>query len=93
MPRPQQGEGCSTIVPGASRDVWEKAQKKFNIQGYHAYTENKFRAHPVIKAYDVNEYPKTYLIGKDGIIISVNPAHNSDELKIEIERALKTERN
>lgn len=76
-----------------NRDVWEKAQKKFNIQGYHVYTENKFREHPIIKSYDVAEYPTTYLIGKDGTIISINPPHTSHELKIEIERALRTESN
>lgn len=76
-----------------SRDVWEKAVKKFNIQGYHVYTENKFREHPIIKSYDVTEYPTTYLIGRDGTIISIDPSHNSDELKSEIERALGTESN
>ncbi|MEJ7830682.1 MAG: TlpA disulfide reductase family protein [Segetibacter sp.] len=76
-----------------SRDVWEKALKKFNIQGYHVFTENKFRDHPIIKLYNVTEYPATYLIGKNGIILNINPSHNSDELKKEIETALLTKSN
>ena len=76
-----------------SRNIWEKALKKFIIQGYHVYTENKFREHPIIKSYDVTEYPTTYLIGRDGTITSIDPSHNSDELKSEIERALGTESN
>jgi len=76
-----------------SRDVWEKALKKFTIQGYHVYTENKFRDHPSIKSYNVTEYPTTYLIGRNGIILNVNPPHNSDKLKKEIETALLTDNN
>lgn len=76
-----------------SRDVWEKALKKFIIQGYHVYTENKFREHPIIESYDVTEYPTTYLIGRNGTIISIDLSHNSDELKSEIEMALRKESN
>ena len=76
-----------------SRDVWENALKRFTIQGYHVFTENKFRDHPIIKSYNVTEYPTTYLIGKNGIILNINPPHNSDDLKKEIETALRTESN
>ena len=70
-----------------SKDVWQNALKKFNIQGYHVFTENKFRAHPVITSYNVTEYPTTYLIGRNGVILSTDPPHNSEELKKEIETA------
>jgi peroxiredoxin len=76
-----------------SRDVWEKALKKFNIQGYHVFTENKFRDHPIIKSYNVTEYPTTYLIGRGGTILNINPPNNPGELKKEIEKALQTEIN
>ena len=71
-----------------SRDIWEKALKKFTIQGYHVFTENKFREHPIIESYNVTEYPTTYLIDKNGVIVNINPPHNSDELKREIEQSL-----
>jgi peroxiredoxin len=74
-------------------EVWKKALLKFNIPGYHAFTENKFRDHPVIKAYNVTGYPTTYLIDKKGKIFNINPSHNPDELKKEIEAALMTECN
>lgn len=76
-----------------NRDIWENALKKFNIQGYHVFTENKFRDHPIIKSYNVTEYPTTYLIDRHGVILDINPPHNSDELKKEIETALRTESN
>ena len=74
-------------------EVWEKALQKFNIPGYHAFTENKFRDHPVIKTYNVNEYPTTYLIDKKGEIFNINPSHDPDELKKEIEAALMSDSN
>ncbi|MBS1512784.1 MAG: TlpA family protein disulfide reductase [Bacteroidetes bacterium] len=81
------------IVSIDSRDVWEKAINKFNIEGYHVYTENKFREHPITKSYGVTEYPTTFLIGRDGEILSINPPHNSDELKSEIDKALQAKSN
>ncbi len=76
-----------------SRDIWENALKKFNISGYHVFTENKFRDHPIIKSYNVTEYPTTYLIDRNGLILNINPPHNSGELRREIETALRTESN
>ena len=76
-----------------SRDIWENALKKFNIQGYHVFTENKFKDHPIIKSYNVTEYPTTYLIDRNGVILNINSPHNSDGLKKEIETALRTESN
>ena len=71
------------------KEVWKNALKKFTIQGYHVFTEDKFRDHPIIKAYNVTEYPTTYLIDKNGIIININPPHNSDDLRKAIETALR----
>ncbi len=81
------------IVSVDNSEVWKKALMKFNIEGYHAFTENKFRDHPVIRKYNVNEYPTTYLIDKTGGIFNINPSHNPDELRKEIEAALMTESN
>ncbi len=74
-----------------NRDVWEKALAKFNLLGYHAFTENKFRDHAIIRSYNVNEYPTTYLIDKEGKIFSITPSHKPDELRKEIEAALMIE--
>lgn len=71
------------------RNLWKDALKKFKIPGYHAYTENKERAHAVIKDYKVQEYPTTFLIDKNGNIFLARPSANPDELKNQIEEALK----
>lgn len=71
------------------RNLWKDALKKFKIPGYHAYTENKERAHAVIKDYKVQEYPTTFLIDKNGNIFLARPSTDPDELKIQIEEALK----
>ena len=70
-------------------NLWKDALKKFKIPGYHAYTENKERAHAVIKDYKVQEYPTTFLIDKNGNIFLARPSTNPDELTSQIEEALK----
>jgi peroxiredoxin len=69
-------------------EVWKKALAKFKIGGYHAFTENKFRNHPIIRNYNVLEYPTTYLIDKNGTIVNVKPSHSPGELRKEIENVL-----
>lgn len=76
-----------------NNEVWKNSLKKFNIAGYHVFTENEFRDHPIIRAYNVDEYPTTYLIDKKGKIFNVNPPHHPDELRKEIETALRMESN
>ncbi|MEO6405016.1 MAG: redoxin domain-containing protein [Ferruginibacter sp.] len=76
-----------------NNEVWKKAMKKFKIDGYHAFTENKFRDHPIIRTYNVTEYPTTFLINKNGKLININPSHDPGELKKEIEVALTAEGN
>jgi peroxiredoxin len=71
-----------------NNEVWKNALTKFNIEGYHAFTENKFRDHPVIRTYNVKGYPTTYLIDRNGKLFNLQPSHNPDELRKEIEAAL-----
>jgi len=72
-------------------DIWKKSLNKYNIKGYHAFTENKESNHPIIKAYKVGGYPTTCIIDKNGNIFNANPSNISDELQKQIENALKVE--
>lgn len=58
-------------------EVWKKSLARFNIDGSHAFTENRFKDHSVIKAYNVNSYPTTMLIDKKGNIFSIAPVGKS----------------
>lgn len=69
-------------------ETWKKALTRFNIDGYHAFTGNKFKDHSVIKAYNVSSYPTTVLIDKKGNVFNIAPSENPDDLKKEIEAAL-----
>jgi peroxiredoxin len=71
-----------------TREDWKKAVARLKIPGVHAYTENKLRDHPVIKSYNVIEYPTTLLIGRNGELFSTKPAEKAGELQKEIEQAL-----
>jgi peroxiredoxin len=71
------------------KEIWKQSLKKFNIQGYHVYTENRERRHPVINDYRVSGYPTTFLIDKTGNIFMAAPSGNPDELKAQITEALK----
>lgn len=72
-------------------DVWKKSLIKYDITGYHAFTENKESNHPIIKTYKVAGYPTTCLIDKSGNIFNANPSNKPDELKKQIEDALKVD--
>jgi cytochrome oxidase Cu insertion factor (SCO1/SenC/PrrC family) len=72
------------------REVWEKALKKYSIDGYHVFTENREGSHPIIKAYKVAGYPSTYLIDRNGKIFLANPSKNPEQLNKEIAEALAT---
>lgn len=71
------------------KEVWKKSIKQYNILGYNAYTEDRTNDHPIIKAYKVSGYPTTCIIDRDGNIFNANPSNIAEELKIEIENALK----
>jgi peroxiredoxin len=77
------------IVSIDDKETWNKALRKYKIQGYHAFTENTYREHSIIKAYNVLEYPTTYLIDKNGKLLNTEPSRKADELRKEIELALK----
>ena len=72
------------------KKIWEKSLAKYEISGYHVFTQNKERGHTIIKDYKVEGYPTTYLIGKDGKIFDANPSNNADDLIKQIEAALKS---
>ncbi len=69
------------------RNTWMEALKHHPITGYHAFTENKFRDHPIIRAYNVNAYPTTFLIGKTGLIL---PEASPDALPAAIRQELES---
>lgn len=73
------------------KDVWKKSLIKYNINGYHAYTENLEGDHPIINAYKVSGYPTTCLIDKNGNIFNAQPSNIPDDLQKQINEALKVE--
>jgi peroxiredoxin len=76
------------VVSIDDKETWKKAVNKFQIQGYHAFTENKFRDHSIIKSYQVNGYPSTYIITASGKLHTVEPSKDPDTLKDQIQSAL-----
>lgn len=81
---------CVSIDP---KDVWESSLKKYKIEGYHVFTENKEGNHPVIKSYKVGGYPTTCIIDGNGKIFMANPSDDPAELQNQIKAALKTGSN
>ncbi|MRG48430.1 redoxin domain-containing protein [Chitinophaga sp. SYP-B3965] len=69
------------------KGVWKKAKEK--IQAEHLYTNNKGRFHPVISDYNIDGYPTTYIIGKDGLIFNEAPSGYPEDLQPQLEAALK----
>jgi len=80
---------CVSIDP---KDIWTASLEKFNIDGYHVFTEDKERNHPIIKAYKVGGYPTNCLIDGNGKIFMANPSSNPEELIKQIEDALAIKR-
>jgi len=70
-------------------ETWKKAIRKYDIKGYHLFTENKGSDHPIITAYKVAGYPTTCIIDKKGRIFSALTQRYPEELKQAIEGALK----
>ena len=68
--------------------TWKRAISKFGVKGYHVFTENKLREHPIIQSYNVTVYPTTYIIDPAGGIHTVQAANNPDVLKKQIEEAI-----
>ncbi len=75
------------------KETWEASLKKYNISGYHVFTENKRSDHPVIKSYKVAGYPTTCLIDRNGKIFAATPSNNPEELQEQIEDALTIDSN
>jgi len=69
-------------------ETWQRALKRFVIEGYHAYTENKEADHDIIRAYKVTSYPTTCIIDKQGKLFTANPSNNPDVLLKQLEEAL-----
>lgn len=76
-----------------SKETWEASLKKYKIDGYHVFTENKESNHPIIKAYKVGGYLTACLIDRNGKIFMANPSNNPDELLKQIETALMIKSN
>ncbi|SDE45975.1 Peroxiredoxin [Dyadobacter soli] len=71
-----------------NQQTWKKAITKFGVKGYHVFTENKLREHPIIKSYNVTGYPTTYIIDPAGRFHSIRPSQNPDMLAAQIEESL-----
>lgn len=69
--------------------TWKKALQRYRIEGWHAYTQDRERLHPVVRDYGVEEYPSTCLIGPDGKIVVAKPARSPEQLITQIETALQ----
>lgn len=72
-----------------NKEVWETSISKFNIDGYHVYTEGKEAAHPIVSDYQVFGYPTNRLLDKEGKFFVVAPSDKPEELIKEINAALK----
>ncbi|HWV28932.1 MAG TPA: TlpA disulfide reductase family protein [Dyadobacter sp.] len=68
--------------------TWKRAIRKFGVKGYHVFTENKLREHPIIQSYHVNAYPTTYIINPAGRFHTVQAANNPDTLRKQIEESI-----
>lgn len=76
------------VISVDDEKTWKKAIAKFSVKGYHVFTENRFRDHPVIQSYQVGQYPTTYVINPKGEFHSVNPAGNPEILIQQITESL-----
>ena len=68
--------------------TWKEALIKYNIAGYHVYTNNK-PDHPVIKDYKIYGYPTNRLIDRNGKVFKMDPSSNPEELIMQINEAVK----
>lgn len=73
-----------------NESAWKKAIAKFGVKGYHVFTENKLREHPIIQSYNIGAYPTTYIIDPAGKFHSIRPSQNPDILSKEIEESIRT---
>lgn len=69
--------------------LWKASLKKFAIEGYHVFTQNKGSHHSIIKDYKVGQYPTTFLIDKNGRVYNAKPPDDPDELITQIEQMLQ----
>lgn len=69
------------VVSVDEKETWRRALDRFQIDGFHAFTQNKLRNHPIIKDYNVSAYPSTFIINSRGMFYSVNPSKNPETLK------------
>lgn len=75
------------------KEIWAAALKKYQIPGYHVFTENKESNHQIINSYKVAGYPTTCLIDRNGKIFIATPSDDPNELQKEIKEALTIESN
>lgn len=72
-----------------NQTTWKKAITKFGVKGYHVFTEDKLREHPIIKSYNVSAFPTTYIIAPNGRFYSLRPSNNPEILGRQIEESTK----
>ena len=73
---------CATVVG-------DNTQQRPGLRGTPARAEEgKGGEHPVIRDYQVYDYPSTRLIDKSGKFFSVAPPEDAEQLKSLIEQAL-----
>ena len=68
--------------------LWKESLQKFQIHGYHVFTQNKEREHSIIKDYKVFQYPTSFIIDRNGKIFNANPPDDPKELISQIEQIL-----
>ncbi len=72
-----------------NKEVWQKSLLKFNIDGYHVFTEGKEASHSIISDYQVYGYPTNRLIDREGKFFIITPSDNPEELIKQIHEAMK----
>jgi peroxiredoxin len=71
-----------------NESTWKKAISKYGLRGYHVFTDNKLREHPIVNAYNINAYPTTFIINPKGRFHSINPSNNPEILRKQIKESL-----
>jgi peroxiredoxin len=76
------------VISIDNKDLWKKSLKQFKIPGYHAFTENRERRHPIISDYNIEGYPSTFIIDKKGNIFVAGAAQQPEILQQQLTEAL-----
>jgi thiol-disulfide isomerase/thioredoxin len=70
-----------TISMDEQEDTWRQSLSKWSVEGLRCWTKDAYGS-DVAKAYQINQLPVYFLIGKDGHLLDANPPRpNFDEGK------------